>query len=241
MMRALLVDDDRMMVRTLGDVLRIKGWDVTPAYSGESAVEAAASETFDVVLMDIKMPGIDGVTAFKAMKATQPKLRVVLMTAYAAHEQIAEAEREGVVQVMQKPVDVSRLMAVITEVLSREKPVLLIDHDASFLKTLSGVLRLHGFDVVMATSLEDAQMALARHRPAAVLLHLHLGAIAPRDAVATVHEANPAAALILYSGIGGSENEVEQTVPPQWIHAYLQKPFDVDQVTSMLDAIRARG
>lgn len=240
-MRALLVDDDRMMVRTLGDVLRIKGWDVTPAYSGESAIEAAASSSFDVVLMDIKMPGIDGVTAFKAMKAAHPNLRVVLMTAYAASEQIAEAEREGVVQVMQKPVDIARLMAVISQALSREKPVLLVDHDASFLKTLSGVLRLHGFDVVMATSLHEAQVALAQQRPVAVLLHLHLGNTAPRDAVAAVHEVDPAVALILYSGVGGSKGEMEQTVPAQWVHAYLQKPFDVDQVTNMLDDIRARG
>ncbi|HEY9229207.1 MAG TPA: response regulator, partial [Gemmatimonadaceae bacterium] len=135
--RALVVDDDRTMVRTLADILRINGWDVTPAYSGTAAVDAAARGNYDVVLMDIKMPGMSGVAAFKAMKLLQPKLRVILMTAYAGDDQIVEAEREGVLDVMPKPVNIPLLLSVLTQALSRQQPVLVVDQDQAFLKTLS--------------------------------------------------------------------------------------------------------
>ena len=108
--RALVVDDDRMLAQTLGEILELEGWTVSVANSGTEAVNIAARESFDVVLMDIKMPGMDGVDAFKAMKATHPKIRVVLMTAYTAEDRIGEAEREGVVRVLSKPVDVATLL-----------------------------------------------------------------------------------------------------------------------------------
>ncbi|HEY9229257.1 MAG TPA: hypothetical protein VIP11_21600, partial [Gemmatimonadaceae bacterium] len=94
-----------------------------------------------------------------------------------------------------------------------------------------------GFEAVIADTIEGARVALAHHRPAAVLLHMHVGTATPRDAIVAVHEVNPDVALILYSGAQGAEVEARYIVPPEWVHAFLQKPFDVGQVTRLLDAI----
>lgn len=239
--RALVVDDDRTMVRTLSDLLRLKGWEVSNAFSGDAAVEVASTGHFDVVLMDIKMPGMDGVEAFKAMKAAQPHIRVVLMTAYAGQDRIGEAEREGVVRVLPKPVNVESLLALLTATLSDQHPVLLIDHDAVFLTTMSEVLQLRGFDVEVAQNLEHAKRLMAERRPLAVLLHVHMGEAAVREAVTAVHEVSPSVALILYSGRPGAEEEIDRSLPSEWVHAYLQKPFAVEQITGVLDAIRNDG
>ena len=236
--RALVVDDDRAMVRTLTDVLRLNGWSVTPAFDGREAVAAAQGTSFDVVLMDVKMPGLNGVEAFKAMKTAHPHLRVILMTAYAAHELIAEAEREGVMQVMPKPVNIPLLLAVLAQTLNRRQAVLVVDHDATFLRTLADVLRLHGFEAVMADNLSAAREELAHKQPVAVLLHMHLGAVSPREAVVAMHEVNPDVAVILYSGEQGAADQARKTLPAGWVHAYIQKPLDIDQLTGMLDAIR---
>jgi CheY-like chemotaxis protein len=107
---ALVVDDDRMLARTLAEILELEGWSVTQANSGTEAVNVAARQTFDVVLMDVRMPGMDGVDAFKAMKATHPDIRVILMTAYTGEDRIGEARREGVVRVLSKPIDVNKLL-----------------------------------------------------------------------------------------------------------------------------------
>jgi DNA-binding NtrC family response regulator len=232
-----VVDDDQTMVKTLSDVLRYKGWEVSGAYSGREAIDAASKERFDIVLMDIKMPGIDGVDAFKAIKAKHPDVRVVLMTAYAAQDRIAEAEREGVLRILSKPVSMPVLLDVLSVSLRQRQPILLVDSDSAFLKTLSEVLRLRGYETVVAENLAQATRLMAQQRPMAVLLHMHLGRATATEAVIAVHEISPAVALILYSGRPGAAEEVERALPASWIHAYLQKPFVIDQVTGVLDAV----
>lgn len=239
--RALIVDDDRAMVRSLTDVLRLKGWDVTGAYSGSDAVVAANSAQFDVVLMDIRMPGMDGVSAFKAMKAARPDVRVVLMTAYAAQELVAEAQNEGVVRVMSKPVDLSALLSLLATTMSRQHPVLLMDADSSFLKSLAEVLRMRGFDTVVANDLEHAKRLITEQRPAAVLLHLHMGVVGAQDVVEAIRAVAPSTAIVVYSGQPEAAAAADRALPAKWIHAFLQKPFAVDQLTGVLDALARTG
>jgi DNA-binding NtrC family response regulator len=239
--RALIVDDDKSMVKTLSDVLQFKGWEVATAYSGSEAVAAASARPFDVVLMDIKMPGMDGVDAFKAIKAKRPGIKVVLMTAYAAQDRVAEAEREGVLRVLPKPVNIGSLLDLLASSLNNNKPVLLVDSDAVFLKTLSEVLRLRGFETILAQNVEQAKRLMAERKPRAVLLHLRLGTASAREAIIAVHDISPSVALILYSGEPGAVEEAALGVPLSWIHAYLQKPFAVDQITGVLNAVRTDG
>lgn len=114
-MRALVVDDDELMARTLSDVLRYKGWNVTTAGSGGAAVNEVVRGDFDVVLMDYKMPGMDGVTAVKAMKQVRPRLSVVLMSGFLAPEVVDEAVRNGVRHVLAKPVNVGALLMLLAD------------------------------------------------------------------------------------------------------------------------------
>ena len=109
----LIVDDDRAMVRTLRDILTLRGWETTAAHSGSEAVALACAHQYPVVLMDIRMPGMDGIAACKAMKECTPKTRVVLMTAHAAPEALDEAAREGTVTVLTKPIDMPGLMQLL--------------------------------------------------------------------------------------------------------------------------------
>ena len=239
--RALVVDDDTSMVKTLTDVLTLHGWSVATALSGEDGVEAVIHQAFDVVLMDVKMGGMDGVSAFKEMKATRPNIRVVLMTAYAAQDLLAEAEREGVMRILPKPVNVGALLSLIASQVGRKQSVLIVDHDSAFIRTLSGALALHGIETATASNLRRATQLILERHPAAVLLHMHLDSASAREAAGAVHRVSPDTALILYSGMPGAADEVEQVIPDDWIHAYLQKPFAVAHLTRMLDGIAREG
>ena len=110
--RVLVVDDDRQMVKTIRAILDHRGFESIPAYSGEEAVAAvAAAPPFGAVLMDVRMPGIDGVEACLQMHAAHPDMPVILMTAYAAQEILAQAREAGVVTIMPKPLAWPKLMA----------------------------------------------------------------------------------------------------------------------------------
>ena len=111
--KILVVDDDREMVRTLVDILRLHGWDTAEAYSGEEALAQQSAHGYPCVLMDIKMPGIDGISAFKVMKEAFPETRVILMTAHGLPDVMAQAAREGPYRVVPKPLDLAALLALL--------------------------------------------------------------------------------------------------------------------------------
>lgn len=127
----LVVDDDRRMVKTLCDILRVKGYNAEPAYSGEEALEKIRTEMPDCVLMDIKMPGISGVEAMELIRSQAPDLPVMLMSAYPTDEQTLEANRHGVYSVLTKPVDLQLVLSFLS-LLRKEESILIVDDDEVF-------------------------------------------------------------------------------------------------------------
>ena len=106
--RILIVDDDRDMVRTLCDIFKLRGWDTGQAFSGDEAITAQKTGGYDRVLMDIKMPGLDGIAAHKALSRLFPKLPVVLMTAH----RVADVEHTSA-RIITKPIDLPALFAML--------------------------------------------------------------------------------------------------------------------------------
>ncbi len=98
--QVMVVDDDRRMVKTICDILKIQGYEVVEAYSGEEAIEKMRSDISDCVLMDIRMEGIDGIETLKRLKEVYPALPVILMSGYANDEQAEQAKSLGAYTVL---------------------------------------------------------------------------------------------------------------------------------------------
>jgi DNA-binding NtrC family response regulator len=237
--RILVVDDDRTMVKTLCDVLKLHGWETEGVYSGEDAIEAVRHKTFTAVLMDIKMPGMDGVQALKLMRQERPDLRVLLMTAHATRDLILEAEREGAIRILPKPMGLQGLLQSLERTLRRSRSVLIVDDNQTYLQTLSDGLREKGFVTVEARSLDAAMRRLQAESPAAILLHLRIDNLQPKESVLAIRQVSPAVALILYSGHVPTLDITEASVPKDWVFAQLQKPFAVERLTALLDELLA--
>ena len=126
--RILIVDDDKTMAETLADVLEASDYDVTTVNSGQEAIEIVKKEKFDIGLLDIKMPGINGVEALKQIKKNLPEAFFAMMTAYSFSELIDEAKNEGAITVIHKPIDLDYLLHFIKEVSKKVEDVI-IDHD----------------------------------------------------------------------------------------------------------------
>ena len=115
----LVVDDDAGMVETLADILEARQYRVGRAESGASAVAMVRDDRYDVVLMDIQMPGLNGVEALKAMRALAPDVSVIMMTAFTRHELVEEARRATALAVLAKPLDLDRVLRLIEAVVRR--------------------------------------------------------------------------------------------------------------------------
>ena len=111
--RILVVDDDQSMVSTLRDILMATGHDVEVAYSGTEAIERVGEVLPDCILMDIRMPGPNGVEAFQEIKRISPHSFVIFMTAYSDSALVEKAHTEGAVEVLPKPLDLERLLRLI--------------------------------------------------------------------------------------------------------------------------------
>lgn len=233
----LVVDDDREMVRTLCDVLRLHGWEATGAYSGEEALAAFHNQLFPVVLMDIKMPGTDGLAVLRRMRAERPEVAVLLMTAYSTRDLILEAEREGAVSVLPKPVVLPVVLQRLEGILRRSRSVLVVDDDADFLKTLADALRTRGFTAVEAENIDAAVRRLEADVPAAVILHLRIGDASLSGSVLAIRRANPNVSLILYSGREPTLKSHPPGLAEGWVHGRLRKPFPVEELVELLNRV----
>jgi DNA-binding NtrC family response regulator len=237
--RLLVVDDQEQMVRTLRDIVRLHGWESDAAYDGESAVEAVRGRDYSVVLMDVRMSGINGVEAFKAMKQLRPEIRVILMTAYTATELLDEAEREGAVRILAKPVALAGLMEVIEQATGDLRSVLVVDDDAAFLRTLRKLLELNGYSALTAQNLDQAIEMLETKSPGAVVLDLRLNGITAPETVLAIKHVSPSVALILCSGYPAALDAATSAMPARLIHASLHKPFPPSALLNILNDVFA--
>jgi len=101
--RVLVIDDDPVVGKSFDRVLSPKGYAVIAAADGTEALARLASEDYDVVYTDIKMPGMDGLEVAKRIKASRPWLPVVIVTGYGTDANEAEARRLGVADFLRKP------------------------------------------------------------------------------------------------------------------------------------------
>ncbi|MCF8039982.1 MAG: response regulator [Desulfohalobiaceae bacterium] len=114
-MKLLFVDDEQTFLKYLSKRLVMDGYRVKTTFSGEEGVEAAAAEDFDVAVVDLKMPGIDGIEVQKRLKELQPLLPCIVLTGYGSVENALESGKYNAFKFLSKPVDYDTLVATIKE------------------------------------------------------------------------------------------------------------------------------
>ena len=113
--KVLLVDDEREFVETLAMRLETRGFKVAVAESGVTAVEKVRETPFDAILLDLAMPGMDGIDTLKRLRELNPDSQVVLLTGHATVKKATDAMRLGALDLLEKPVDIEVLVEKIEE------------------------------------------------------------------------------------------------------------------------------
>lgn len=239
-MKILVVDDDRRIVKTTCDILKIKGYEPIAAYSGEEAVEKVRSDPPDCVLMDIKMTGINGVEALKQMQEIVPALPVVLVSAYATNDLMEEAKRAGAYAILSKPLNFPIILSFLS-LLRQEESILIVDDDPNFCKTLKDILTMRGIKVETESEPQKVLGHLENnYKLAIVLLDLNLGAVNGVDLLKEVRAKYPAKPVVLVTGYREKmANSIEKA---RIIGAYtcLYKPLEMDDLFQLIEEIRIK-
>lgn len=117
----LIIDDEAPLRQTLARILQRAGYDVTTAESGEMGISILSSAIFDLVYMDIRMPGMSGLATLKAIQASQPNLPVILFTAQPDMHSAVEALRLGAIDYLLKPLQPEVLLERTRAALARQE------------------------------------------------------------------------------------------------------------------------
>lgn len=121
MPKILVVDDETTIVDILKTYLKKGGFDVSVSHDGESALRRLQEELFDLLITDVRMPGMDGLSLLGKAKSIQSQLAVIVMTAYAEVDTAVEAMKNGAFDYITKPFKFDELMVTIERALSYEK------------------------------------------------------------------------------------------------------------------------
>src|SRR2546430_3901500 len=113
--KILLIEDDASIVGGLKKELQAEGYEVAVATRGDNGLAQAKEQLFDVVITDLKMPGLSGLELVEQLHATKPKLPIILVTAFGTTETAIEATKLGAYDYLLKPFDMAELLDLLAE------------------------------------------------------------------------------------------------------------------------------
>ena len=110
----LMVDDEEKFLNALTERLKLKFFDITPVTNGEDAIKVAQKAQFDVAVVDLQMPGIDGVELLKILKKSHRFLEIIILSGHATIDVAVECTKLGAFKVLEKPCSFDKLVETIT-------------------------------------------------------------------------------------------------------------------------------
>lgn len=238
----LIVDDDPSLRWTMSLILERKGYTVETAANGAEAVERVRERPYDIVLMDIRMPVLNGVQALKQIKALRPQTVVSMMTAYAIEDLIQDALDEGAFAILDKPVEIEQVVAHIERSMAARQSalILIVDDDQTTHNTLQDILKQQGYKVCMAHSSDEA-IAMVRETPYDILLiDLQLPELNVLETHLAIKEVHPQAVTIVFTGRPQSTTQLAEQAVKHNAYACLKKPLDIDWLLELIGEIVAQ-
>jgi DNA-binding NtrC family response regulator len=118
--KILLVDDEKDFLDVMSERIEARGMEVTTAESAVNALKQVESGGFDAIILDLMMPGMDGLETLKAIKKKNPDLQVILLTGHATIEKGIEAMKMGAMDFLEKPADLDKLTEIIKKAQARK-------------------------------------------------------------------------------------------------------------------------
>lgn len=118
--RVLIVDDEEKFTQPLAERLRLRDYDATTSQSGEEAVTQVKKYNYDVVILDVLMPGMDGIETLRNIKKIKPLTEVIMLTGHATVETAIEGMKLGAMDFLMKPCETEDLVSKIQKAHNRK-------------------------------------------------------------------------------------------------------------------------
>jgi two-component system response regulator HydG len=238
-LNVLIVDDDADMTETLADILIALEIDVEIANDGFKAIEKAKTKRFDLVLIDIKMPIMNGVETYQRIKRIQPKVIVVMITAYALQDLIAVALKEGVYGIWYKPIEIQKIIELVEQTPRKGALLLIVDDDLSTCETLTDILQKKGHSVAQVSSGEKAKRITQEKNFDIVFIDVKMPIMNGLETYMELRKIRPSIKAIMITAYRQeAQNLVEEAIKNN-LYLCLYKPIDLDKMLKIVEEILA--
>ena len=225
--RLLIVDDEQDTCSNLSDIFTDLGYQVEVAYDGPTALALVERNTFDVALLDLKMPGMDGLELYRRIRRISAGTVAIIVTAYASSATAASVLDAGAWQIVPKPVDFPKLLQLVEEAMNQPL-VLVVDDDHDLSETLWELFRDHSYRGCLAYDVSEAVNKLRERKYHVVVVDMKLPTGDGTEVLACLPQANPQARSILITGYRSEMEPLVQKALASGANTVCYKPFDVE-------------
>lgn len=232
----LIVDDDSGMTETLSDILEDMGYDVAVSGDGYQAIEMIKKQEFDFALMDIKMPGINGVETFKEIHRISPETKVIMMTAYSVEELVREALEGGAFKIIYKPLDIKKIVDIIKKT-KKGSLVLIVDDDQGICESLKDILEKKNYKIGVACNGEQAIHIAEKNKIDIALIDIKLPVLNGLETYLRIKKNNPDVTAIMITGYRQTANKLAREAVENSAYTCLYKPLNMEKLITMLNDI----
>jgi len=224
--KLLMVDDEKDFLETSARALGRRDIDIHLAYDGTTALQMMQQDQYDIVVLDVKMPGLDGVEVFRRMQEMWPYVPVILLTGHGSINQAFQTSKEGVADYLTKPCDIDELTSHIKDILARTgkqtRPskthsdngeelihVLLVDDEIELLESLKRILQRRQMEINIAQTGEKALALLKDTYVDVVVLDVKMPGMDGLEVLQKIKKDFPTVEVILLTGHPSVETAIK--------------------------------
>jgi len=232
----LVVDDNRDLLNTFSLILKRKGYIVDTAEDGILAIEKYKNNHFDLVLMDVVMPNMNGIDALHKMREINNRAKVILLTAYCEEDQLKKVVSEGAYRALYKPVNIARLMELIGEV-TGDPSILVVDDDSDFRNSMAKMLEIQGYRVSTAGSGLEAIRLTKQRAFNIAFVDIKMCVMDGLTASIKIKENNPDILIVMMTGYRDEVKEIVEEASEKGVTRCLYKPFNVTDLKELVNQV----
>ena len=233
--RILIVDDEPNLRETLADILRDEGYQVGTAADGQTAIEMCAADPYDVLLLDFRLPDLDGIETYREIRRLRQGIRAILISAYSGTEQKQQALDEGAVAFLSKPIDVDQLIRLIAQ--GKDTAALVVASDLPTIRLVAETLKDQGSRVTVAGSPAEAIRLCEQLHFDLVLIDVQLPGMTGLELYLHLRKIAPSIIAVMMADRDEALERIAQEAIRQTAYGVVSKPLDPNRLLALLHRV----
>ena len=234
----LIIDDNLDMADGLGMILEDEGYPVTLAYKGRDGIGAFNAGHFDVVLVDFKLPDMNGIAVLRALHEKDPQVKVIVMTGYHVEQLLAEMIDDGSVEVLRKPLEIGPVIKLLGRI-QKENIILIVDDDPDAANRVTAQLTDQGIKNLLAGNTREAIDGVISTPVEVLVLDLRLPVTVGLEVYLELKQRGHTVKTLIVTGYADDESGTVDSLRSTAVTGCLFKPFRPEQMLRVVKQIKA--